>query len=676
MDMRGDPAHPLYASSFVREAGPAWAFQAPVVSRAFRDSLGSWAARGFLPVRVSALDGAGAGEPVFAAILEKDSTPTLTSTGLDRAAFQGLCDSAQRNQSKCVWMDAYGTAAQPRFAGIWKRKRDFLAWNYSYGDDEKSLRGKMDVFSRVWVRPAFFAPLPDGRYFTLWEENSIGAWAAHASLDPQALRESLEREGAHGLHPLCLQALPGPQGGFSVLLAERGEPLPRRWTVSGPASPGLEAFDGYVRGLMQANGVRAGALAVARDGKLVLAHGYTWSETGYPETRANSVFRVASCSKPLTSILVHRLLRGEAGQDGGPSLKGKILSLLHPQDDAKGGPVPAAKADAPADARFGDITVDQLLTHSGGWVRSRQNPDPVFNDYPMGSEIRNRLPTSRKDFLKYMLGQPLQFDPGSKSVYDNFGYFLLGRMLESLPMGMGRSYEGLAEDLIFHPLGLSRPRFGGSRYEERIQGEVLYHTAVPYLQINPDSKGSPWVPGGYGDFDLRNMDAAGAWLLSAPDYAKVLASFDLGPYNPILNPQAVATMWAPSGFEGSLRGWFALKLPRADGGNDVAKWHNGLFPGTSSLVFYRPDKLSFVLFLNRDVSPQPDGPREGRDLSRLADGIRTWPAQDLFPETGIPAFVPGPQPPAPGSAGTGGRTAFGNPPAPDPVSASGSAPGG
>ncbi len=146
------------------------------------------------------------------------------------------------------------------------------------------------------------------------------------------------------------------------------------------------------------------------------------------------------------------------------------------------------------------------------------------------------------------------------------------------------------------------------------------------------------MAGGYGDFDVGNMDAAGAWLLSAPDYAKVLAAFDLGEGNPILGPQATATMWGRSGFGEALRGWFALKLPTANGDTAVAKWHNGLFPGTSTLVFYHPQKWSFVMFLNRDLSPQPDGPHEGRDLARLAAGIKTWPQADLFPDMGIPSF--------------------------------------
>jgi CubicO group peptidase (beta-lactamase class C family) len=640
LDMRGSPDNALFSSSWVRESGAAWKIIIQRGESAFRDSLDSWAGRGYVAKAVTVL------EPKFAAILEKDSTPTLAMTGLDMAGFQAAVDSAQRNRSRCVWIDAYGSAALTRFACVWKRNTEGVPWNYSFGDDAKSLHVKMDIFSRVWVRPAFLTPLPDGRIFTLWEENSIGPWAAHAELAAEDLTGDLSREASQGMF-LCLQA--APTGGtsdtarlrFSVLLAERERPVRREWTVTGPEARGLEGFDDYMRELMQRAGVRAGALAIAREGRLVFSHGYTWAEPGYPETRPNSLFRAASCSKPLTSIMVHQLLReedegaSEAEPKERPSLKEKILSLLRPTGEN-------GEAEEPVDARFREITVDQLLTHSGGWARSRQNPDPVFNDFAPGSEIRKRLPASRKDFLKYMLGQPLQFDPGSRSVYDNFGYFLLGRMLESLPMGVGKSYESLAGERLFRPLGLSRPRFGGSRFEDRAPGEVLYHTAVPYLQANPERAGLPWVPGGYGDFDLKNMDAAGAWILSAPDYAKVLAAFDLGDGNPILKPKGVSAMWEPTGTRnGYLRGWFAQEVHMSQGGTATAKWHNGLFPGTSTLVFHLPDHFSFVLFLNRDLSPQPKGGKEGVELSRLAEAVREWPSADLFPEMGIPSFASG-----------------------------------
>lgn len=683
LDAETISGQPRFATAWTRAPGPAWVITRSAPAEAFSESLRAWDAKGFRPTALAALESGHADATRFIAILSKHGRTAQARLDLDVAGFQAACDSARKANAKCEWIESWGSPEHPRFAAIFAADSAGTPWNYSLGDAAASLRTKLDIFARVWVRPARIAPMPGGRFATVWEENSAGEWAFHPDADARSVVGG--PEGAAGLNATAIRAIPGAPGRYAAMLAAHDSPLPRAFTVTGPEAPGLEAFDGYMRRLMQSRGVRAGALAVAREGRLVFAHGYTWGEAGYPVTRPNSLFRAASCSKPLTSILVHRILNdgegkyaegkveaprvaaagfpglrrdapapgsgldkgpGPARSTGrGPGLKAKVLSLLRGNHE---------NADTPADARFDEITVDDLLTHSGGWARSRAHPDPVFNDHPPGSEIRKRLPASRGGFLSYMLGQPLQYAPGSRSVYDNFGYFLLGRLIESLPMGVGRSYQAVAGDLLWKPLGLSRPRFGGSRYEDRAPDEVLYHTAVPYLQADPVPGGLPWVAGAYGDFEVGNMDAAGAWLLSAPDYAKVLAAFDLGAANPILGPKATEAMWEPAGFGEALRGWYAVKAPSlyAEGDSVTAKWHNGLFPGTSTLVFYHPEKWSFALFLDRDLSPQPDGPREGRELAGLARGVEAWPTVDLFPEMGIPAFPQAAIGPAWGSAGS------------------------
>lgn len=644
MDAYGDPSGPSFASAWIRGKGSP-RFQAHGISvAALPDSLAAWASRGWQPAAITGV-GAGVGaDPGFSLIVEKDSVPRWTRTGLDRDAFRRICDSAQREKFLPIGVDAYGTAERPLFAGVWKRNSEGIPWNYSIGDDARTFEEKAATFAAVWVRPAAVVPMPDGRLLTLWQEGSAGPWSLHPALSGEDGFKSLAEESARGMHPIGISGKPGTVGvpgnpgaredasdrAFTVLTAANADPLPKAWTVTGPESPALGAFDAYMRRLMQENQVRSGALAMVKDGRLVFAHGYTWAEAGYPVTEPNSLFRVASCSKPLTSMAIHHMLREGGAADGPLSLKEKVLALLKPGDGF-----------VPADTRFSEITIDDLLSHSAGWIRSKDHPDPVFNDYPTGHPIRRKLPAFAKDFLAYMLGQPLQYAPGSQSSYANFGYFLLGRVLETLPHGLGRSYEQAMGDIIFRPLGLTRPRFGGSLVSERLPGEVLYHTRYPYLQRGRDGDGTAWVPGAYGDFDLRNMDAAGAWILSATDYAKVLASFDLGDANPVLPPEAVRTMWAPPHDPRYLRGWFATRLRRSGSAADTltAKWHNGLYPGTSTLVFYRPDKWSFALFLNRDIPAQLTGDVQGRELGRLADKVGSWPEVDLFPEMGIQSFA-------------------------------------
>src|SRR5439155_22890550 len=103
---------------------------------------------------------------------------------------------------------------------------------------------------------------------------------------------------------------------------------------------------------------------------------------------------------------------------------------------------------------------------------------------------------------------------------------------------------------------------------------------------------------------IENMESHGGWILAAPDYAKVLAAFDEDAANPLLKPATVQTMWsspAPAIYPNLLRGWFKLTLPDSAGHPVDAYQHNGGLDGTSTLIVRRQDKLSFVLFFNKNI---------------------------------------------------------------------------
>jgi CubicO group peptidase (beta-lactamase class C family) len=80
-------------------------------------------------------------------------------------------------------------------------------------------------------------------------------------------------------------------GGLAVTVgpAARGQPAKppapfEKVPVRGQAGPGLEPFDLAVLRVMDRHGIPGGAFAVAKDGRLVLAKGYGWSDltTGAP----------------------------------------------------------------------------------------------------------------------------------------------------------------------------------------------------------------------------------------------------------------------------------------------------------------------------------------------------------------------------------------------------------
>ena len=83
------------------------------------------------------------------------------------------------------------------------------------------------------------------------------------------------------------------------------------------------------------------------------------------------------------------------------------------------------------DARWGQITVRQLLFHTAGFDRNASF-DPMFRSDEIAKATKTTPPAGPMAILRYMLAQPLDFEPGARFAYSNFGYCLLGRAIEKV----------------------------------------------------------------------------------------------------------------------------------------------------------------------------------------------------------------------------------------------------
>jgi len=160
----------------------------------------------------------------------------------------------------------------------------------------------------------------------------------------------------------------------------------------------------------------AGAVLVARDGRVILHKGYGLAdrERGIPVTTA-TVFDIGSITKQFTAAAILKL--EEQGR----------LSVNDPIRHCLDG-VPPDKAG---------ITIHHLLTHSAG-LR-----DAFGDDYEV---------MTRDSLVALALTSDLLWEPGVRYRYSNAGYSLLGAIVEKLS---GRSYEALLRDELFEPAGLT-----------------------------------------------------------------------------------------------------------------------------------------------------------------------------------------------------------------------------
>ena len=386
-----------------------------------------------------------------------------------------------------------------------------------------------------------------------------------------------------------LPSSPQPDSGSPEMVGEAD-----RIPATGQPAPELAPIDQAMASLLARWEVPGGALAISRGGRLVVARGYGWADLERHEpVRPDSLFRIASLSKPLTAVTALRL--AEAGR---LDLDARVVELLAP-------------SRAPTDPRVREITLRQLLQHASG--------------LPPG-------PPSCVDDLEILLSQPLTSPPGTTQEYSSLGYCLAGRVLERVS---GQPYEQLVHQTLLRPLGISRMRLAHSLPDQRVEGEVRYYDLaeaglVP--AIVPGQTGL--VPRPYGGLYLEAKGPEGGWLASTVDLLRFVTALDGSRPPRLLQADTLRAMVARPAAAGSSSdvyyglGWQVL--PVKDGAH---WWIGGGFPGTASLLYRYADGVAWVALFNR--LPEP---RDGetfheaveQTLRKARDAVASGPERDGF----------------------------------------------
>ncbi len=375
----------------------------------------------------------------------------------------------------------------------------------------------------------------------------------------------------------------------------------------------LAVFDTTIMAFMQEHGISAGAVAVTMNGRLVGTQGYTYQKrTDDIVVDPTSLFRIASISKPVTAVGILKLV-GE----GRLSLEDRLVDLLEME--------PAAGETM--DARMNQVTVRHLLEHLGGWDRNIAF-DPMFHDSEISEALGLNLPISQSDIVTFMNGQELQNDPGSTYAYSNYGYLLLGRIIEEVTQSQ---YDEFIRTQVLAHLGIEEMRIGRTLRDLRLPNEVAYDAGGGESSVF--DPGGPRVPSAYGAWNLENMDSHGAWLASAVDLARFASSFDRTSAHPVLSEMIIEQMFGfpenldPSSYNPPdlyyALGWFSRQFE--DGSRNT--WHGGSLPGTHTLMVRRRDGLGWVILFNQ--RGEGFGEIDGL-LHQAANAVTDWPDHDLF----------------------------------------------
>jgi CubicO group peptidase (beta-lactamase class C family) len=365
--------------------------------------------------------------------------------------------------------------------------------------------------------------------------------------------------------------------------------------------PILTDLDGIMKQVIEQLHVPGGALAVAKDGRLVYAKGFGYAniETKEP-VKATTRFNLASCTKTVTTLAILTLVK-----DGRLKLDDNLYNVL-------GKP----KLPKTPDLRMPLITIRQLMHHSGGW-----SDDTGF--VTAGNAARSNFHLDSvpySDAVPYLLTTPLDYTPGTEAKYSNGQWSLLKFVVEHVS---GMSYADYTHKVLAS-IGIHDMIDEPSQY---IAGEAVRYKGNPPEQIQ----------GGMGG-RFAMVPTFGIYIASAVDMVKLMTAIDgsrgLNPITPDLYKQMLAPLPLPmvnrkNGTHYGL-GLDTVRVERA--GAFYTK--NGAISGVHAQIEHLANGVDFAIFFNGGTNGDGSSARPlAPALKRLRPALcnmSQWPAEDLF----------------------------------------------
>jgi CubicO group peptidase (beta-lactamase class C family) len=326
--------------------------------------------------------------------------------------------------------------------------------------------------------------------------------------------------------------------------------------ISGPER---EQMAGVANAFMCKYDVPGLSVAIARNGRLVYENPFGESNReSHERLIVSNLFRIASVTKPITATSIFTLIE-----------RRKLRQ--HDKVFGPGGVLGTKFGTVPYKRWVEEITIDHLLTHTcGGW--DNWGDDPMFENLGM----------DHAQLITWTLDtKPLKNPPGTHYAYSNFGYCVLGRVIEQIT---GRSYRDFVHEEILGQCGVRDMRISGNTLKERFPEEVIYYG---------QNGESPY------DMNVTRMDSHGGWLATPRDLVMFLNHVDgFKSTHNILKPETIKAMTMPSSVNsGYARGWFVNNAPNW--------WHDGGLPGSSTIMVRTATGFCWAALTNTRRMSQP-----------------------------------------------------------------------
>ncbi len=291
--------------------------------------------------------------------------------------------------------------------------------------------------------------------------------------------------------------------------------------------------------------IPASSIAMSKNGQIVYEHaGGMADKQQAVQAGEPSLFRIASVTKPITSVAIFMLV-----EQGKLNLNDKVFG--------PSGVLGTKYGRGPYKQYVTDVTVDSLLTHtSGGWPND--STDPMFSHDSW----------DHQKLIEWTIANlPLTYPPGQHWAYSNFGYCVLGRVIEAVTK---QPYVTWVQANVLAPCGITEMQIAANKENQRAPNEVVYYGQFGENPYN---------------MNVTRMDSHGGWIATSTDLVKFLNHVAGAPGIPaLLKPATIKVMTTPAAAYDSnaqakyARGW----MVRNNGAGNW--WHNGSLPGSTTIM--------------------------------------------------------------------------------------------
>jgi CubicO group peptidase (beta-lactamase class C family) len=305
-------------------------------------------------------------------------------------------------------------------------------------------------------------------------------------------------------------------------------------------------IDRFVSEEMSRQKIPGMAVAVVKNGEAVVAKGYGFAnlEHQVPVT-THSIFQSGSVGKQFTAAaIVHLEERGKLRLDD------NIARYL-----------------PPTKARWGSITVRQLLTHTSGV--------PEYED-----EVDSRRDYSERQLTELVGLLRHRSIPGHKFQYSNSGYLLLGIIIRMIT---GKFHADYIRENIFEPLGMKTARIVSD-------ADIVPNRVAGYRMSKDRILNQDWVSPTF------NQTADGCYRLSLNDFL----AWERGVRaRALLKPESWSQIFTPVVLNsGKTHPYgFAWEIRQESG--QTVHGHDGSFQGFEAILTrYIEEELTIIALAN------------------------------------------------------------------------------